>query len=208
MTYRCLEIKVGVVYDMVMAKKVGKKKGFLKSRGKPSHKKKRTHSPVFLPEVPDFVKLIAVQGFTDDEIAGMFGFDPKIIAAWRKMYPSFDKALEEGRTLADLQVVQALHKKATGIQVTRDVPVKVRRSKGKGQYVEEVEVHTITEEHPPETNAIKFWLSNRQKDLWSDRSHHQHTGKKDEPAIGVRDETKRELMSSILSLIQPKPDGA
>lgn len=171
--------------------------------------KKRTRSATFLPETPDVVRAIAMQGVTDDELAWMFGLDPKIIQGWRKMYSDFDAALEEGRTIADLEVIQALHKKAVGTKITKDVPIKVKRAKGRGHFVEEVEVHTITEEIPPETNAIKVWLYNRDPERWGDRTTHRHTGGgKDEPPIGVRHESKMELMSSILSLIQPKPDNA
>lgn len=155
-------------------------------------------SKAFLPKTPEIVKVIAMQGVTDPELAMMFGLDPKIIKSWRKMYPSFDKALEEGRTVADVEVIQALHKKAIGFSYDTDVLVRDKD----GTYVE-----SMTKTVEPETNAIKYWLSNRDPDRWSERRHIQMTGKQGAPDIGVKSETKMELMSSILSLIIPKPDG-
>ena len=155
----------------------------------------------FLPAAPDIVKVIAMQGSTDSEIALMMGLDPKIVKAWREMYPDFDKAIEEGRTAADLEVLEALHKKAVGYEYEKTVVLKSKN----GDRLED-----ITFRVEPETNAIKYWLSNRDPKRWSDRRHMQVTGKQDEPALafGVKHESKVELISSILGLIQPKPDGA
>jgi len=183
-----------------MAKKLSKR---------PLRKKKGTVDiGTFLPMVPDVVKAIAMQGTTDDEMALMFGLSPKTVEAWRKYYPSFDKALEEGRTVADLKVIQALHQTAVGSIRKKDVLVKIRTGHGAGEFSEDVEIHTITEEIPPETNAIKMWLQNRDPKRWNRAARHvQLTGKENEPGIDVKNESKAELMSSILSLIQPKPDG-
>jgi hypothetical protein len=155
----------------------------------------------FLPAAPDIVKVIAMQGSTDSEIALMMGLDPKIVKAWRKMYPDFDKAIEEGRTAADLQVLEALHKKAVGYEYKKEVVVRTK---------DDVFVQEVNHVVEPETNAIKFWLSNRDPKRWSEKRHMQITGKDNEPAVafGVKHESKVELISSILGLIQPKPDGA
>lgn len=159
---------------------------------------RKAKTKAFLPKTPEIVRAIAMQGVTDPELAFMFGLDPKIIKAWRKMYPSFDKALEEGRTVADVEVIQALHKKAVGFTRQYDV---AKYSKDQGAYTLSLE-----EEIQPDTNAIKYWLSNRDPARWSERRHIQVTGKHGAPDVGIKSETKMELMSSILSLIIPKPD--
>ena len=170
-----------------------------KKRGKKAKVRRRTDPSTFLPEFPDVVRAIAMQGVTDDELAFIFGLNPKIVKAWRKIYPDFDKAIEEGRTLADLQVIEALHKKAIGHSYDTDVVIK---------HGKDYSIETLTKTDPPETNAIRYWLSNRDPKRWSDRRHVQVTGKSGEPALGVKQESKVELMQSIISLIQPKPDGA
>lgn len=148
-----------------------------------------------------------MMGATDEEIAFMFGYSADTVKAWRKLYSDFDKAIEDGRTQADLQVLQALHQKAVGFEITKDVPIKVKRGKDH----EEVEVHTITERHPPEFQSIKFWLSNRNPEHWNRAAKQLRVGGTKDGApidLGVKSETKMELISSILGLIQPKPDGA
>jgi len=166
-------------------------------------KRRTAGGPTFLPDLPDVVKAIAMQGVTDDELAFSFGLNPKIIKGWRKLYPEFDKAIEEGRTIADLQVINALHRKATGYQRQYDIAKPV----GRGEDATLVTV-TLVEDVEPETNAIKFWLQNRAPRHWNRASSNVAVGgRKDEPPIGVKTETKMELVSSILSLIQPKPDG-
>lgn len=163
-------------------------------------KRSKTNIGIHLPSAPEIVKAIAMQGVTDDELAFMMGLDPKVIKGWRKIYPDFDGALEEGRTVADLQVIEALHKKATGYDL-----VHTTETEGEDG---EVQTVTRTKQIQPETNAIKFWLQNRAPEQWNVASHVQVTGKKGQPPIdGVKPETKMELMASILSLIQPKPDG-
>lgn len=185
-----LDSSAGIV--SAMAKRTKKR------RGKKAKVQRRTDPSTFLPEFPDVVRAIAMQGVTDDELAFSFGLNPKIIRAWRKIYPDFEKAIEEGRTIADLQVVEALHKKAIGHSYDTDIVIKTKHG---------YEIETITKTDPPETNAIRYWLSNRDPKRWSDRRHLQVTGKGGEPALGVKQESKVELMNSIISLIQPKPDG-
>jgi hypothetical protein len=176
-----------------MAKRLSKR-----TRASRSRIIKKKDIGLHLPSAPEIVKAIAMQGVTDDELAFMFGLPPKTIEGWRKMYDSFDSALEEGRTVADLEVVEALHKKATGYSYEKEFSTK------------EGKVRSFTQHVEPETNAIKFWLQNRTPEQWNRAAKHlQLTGKKGEPNLdGVTPESKLELMSSILSLIQPKPDGA
>ena len=176
-----------------MARRIKKKARRLTGRG-----------ATFLPSMPDVVKAIAMQGCTDDELAWSFGLSPSIIQGWRKMYPSFDKAIIEGRTIADLQVIEALHKRAIGFTRTFDVAKPV----GRGQDAT-LEVVTLEEEVVPETSAIKMWLQNRDPERWNRAGTNlKVSGNKSDPTpIGVKQESKMELMSSILSLIQPKPDG-
>lgn len=163
---------------------------------------KKVESPVFLPDHLDQVRAIAMRGLNDVEMAQCLGINPRLMKKWKEFYPGFEKALEQGRTEADARVVEALFHKATGYQRTRTEERVVGR--GKNQTVLEVEV---TEHFEPDTQAIKYWLSNRAPEHWKERREHSVGGSKDNPTpLGIRQESKLELMSSILSLIQPKPD--
>ena len=164
-------------------------------------KRKQIFAPVvFLPDYPEQVKAIAMRGLSDSEMAAVFGIKPAQLKKWKKFYPSFAEAIEEGRTLADAKVVKALFEKATGYA----------HPETKVHFDKFGDVHTfnVTKHYAPDTRAAEFWLTNRQKQNWKTHQHIAVTGKKGEPPVnpGIRQETKEEVMSSILSLIKPKPD--
>ena len=65
-----------------------------------------------------------------------------------------------------------------------------------------------TKHYKPDIAAIKLWLTNRQREHWKDRQQvGMHGGADDNAPLGLRDETRMEVMSSILALIKPKPDN-
>jgi hypothetical protein len=142
-----------------------------------------------------------MQGLSDDEMASLFGIKPELMQKWKSFYPSFKQAIEEGRTQADAAVVVALFKRATGYSHPEEK-----------QFVIEGDLvtHDTIKHYPPDYSSIKLWLTNRKREHWKDRVEHRVGGSSgsgnDDAPIGVRDETKLELMSSILSLIRAKPD--
>jgi hypothetical protein len=148
---------------------------------------------IFLPDHLEQVRAIAMRGLTDDEMAGVFGIAPGLIQAWKKFYPTFRDAIDQGRTHADAKVVEALYKNATGYTIERDIVTKTGN-------VVSVQVPILAE-----TAAQRFWLTNRSRH-WSEKSHHEHSGKDGAPSIGVKTETKTDIVNSILNLIKPKED--
>lgn len=149
---------------------------------------------VFLPDHLDQVRAIAMRGLSDDEMAAVFGIDPGLIESWRQFYPSFDEAIQEGRTNADANVVAALYQNAVGYERDVDEVVKTRRG---------AEVVTVKKFYPGETNAQKYWLNNRQPTNWGDKVQLGGDRSKGAKPIGVRQETKDEVIASILNLISP-----
>lgn len=152
---------------------------------------------VFLPDYPDQIRAIMMNGFDEDDISELFDISRQQMGIWKAQYPEFKKAVEMGYTDADAEVLKALFQTATGYSHPE---TKVMMWDGE-ILTEEVEKH-----YKPDVQAIKLWLTNRQRKNWSDRKETTHSGDPDAP-IGLRDETKREVMSSILALIQPKPDN-
>ncbi len=164
-----------------------------------ARKKKIERSDVmFLPDHLSQVKAIAMRGLTDQEMAEVFGIKKGLIEKWKEFYPSFNKAIEEGRTEADIKVVQALFEKATGYSHNEE---KIHFDKGG-----KVHTYDTIKQYPPDMAAIKMWMTNRQKEHWTDSTEHRMGGTKDGEPIGVRDETKSEIVNSILGLIKPKSD--
>jgi hypothetical protein len=144
-----------------------------------------------------------MQGLGDDEMAALFGIPDNLFAQWKDFYPSFAKAIETGRTQADAEIVRALYKRAIGYTHPEE---KIFYDSQDGSIIRA----DTTRHYPPDLPSIKLWLTNRKKEQWKDRSDVRHGGASasgnDDAPIGVRDETKLELISSILSLIKPKPD--
>lgn len=144
-----------------------------------------------LPSDELTVSLIAMQGYSDVEIEEIFHLKKGIMRIWRKMYPSFDSALKDGRTLVDAKVTAALYRNAVGYEYTHEVITKT------GSIV------TITETVKPETNAQRLWLSSRNS-AWKQASGVTvNNNNNNVNENGVRAETKQELTSSILALIKP-----
>lgn len=138
-----------------------------------------------------------MRGATDDEIARTFGVSPGTFGAWRKAYPSFEKALDQGRLSVDADVVVSLYRQTQGYEYEEEVAA------GK-----EGRVVTLKKYFKPDTRACEYWLNNRQPENWGSRTTITG-GRKDgaELPIGVKVETRNELIDSILALIPSKPDG-
>jgi uncharacterized SAM-dependent methyltransferase len=108
--------------------------------------------------------------------------------------------LREGRTWADARVLQSLFEVATGYS----------HPETKVHFDKYGDVHTfdMVKHYKPDVEAIKMWMTNRQKDTWRTRQDvgvHGGAGDKSPVGVAVKNETKEQLVSSILSLIQPKP---
>lgn len=159
-------------------------------------KEKGGPSTIFLPDHLDLARRIALQGYTDEEVARMYGFSPDIMEAWRDLYPDFNKAIEEGRTHCDAEVVRALYQRATGYDYNDEVAVG-----GKNPQVLTLKRHAV-----PDVDAIKYWTKNRRKDQWKDKHDHQ-VKSENETKVGLEERTKSELIDSIVNLIHPKDDS-
>ena len=154
-------------------------------------------SRLFLPDHLDQVRAIAMRGVTEEQMCEIFDISPRQMGLWKSQYPLFKEALEAGYTDADAAVLAALYQTAIGY--THDEE-KIFQWDG-----EIIRANTI-KHYKPDVQAIKLWMTNRQREHWADRKETEHSGKADAP-IGLRDETKLEVISSILALIKPKPDN-
>lgn len=154
-------------------------------------------SGIFLPDNTQLVRMIAMKGAADDEIAETFGISPTQFERWRKAYPSMQKALDEGRSRIDADVTVRLYEATQGYKYEEE------QATPKGGVV------TIERYSRPDVDAMKYWLNNRRPDLWSNRNVHTGGRSADgrELPIGVKVETRNEIIEGILQLITPKPDG-
>lgn len=154
--------------------------------------------PIYWPDHVDEIKAIAMTGMTDDEMARALGIHPDKLEAWKQYYPSFAKAIEDGRTHADAQVVAALHANAVGYEYDADEVVRTRKG---------AQVLTVRKKFLPETGAQKFWLTNRKPEWRAGQMLNVGGQKHGKPSDAVQQETKAMVIHSILNMIQPRPDN-
>ena len=114
---------------------------------------------------PEYIKMvyeICLLGANNAELAGIFGVTTTTLENWRKRFPEFEVSMLKGKDLADAKVAKALYKRATGYSHP-DTHI-VKRSD------DTIIITPIIKYYPPDTAAVKFWLTNRQPDKWRDMS--------------------------------------
>lgn len=106
----------------------------------------------------------ARDGLTDEQIAHNMGIRRETLYDYKNKYPNISNALKKGKEVVDIEVENALLKKALGYTITLHKQ-KVTKD---GDVVDiEEEVHIA-----PDTTAQIFWLKNRKKAQWRDKIEH------------------------------------
>lgn len=121
----------------------------------------------FRKEYCELARNYAELGATDKKLAEYFNVSEKTLNTWKEKYPEFLQPLKEGKAVADAKVVQALYNRATGYS---HPDTKFATHEGKITDREEYVKH-----YPPDTTACIFWLKNRQREKWTDRSEVSHS---------------------------------
>lgn len=103
----------------------------------------------------------ARDGLTDEQIAGNIGINTSTLYDWKNKFPKISEALKKGKEVVDIQVENALLKRALGydFQETR-----VEKSDKDGTKIIQTLKHI-----PADTTAQIFWLKNRRPDKWRDK---------------------------------------
>lgn len=103
----------------------------------------------------------ARDGLTDEQISENIGINPSTLYDWKNKFPKISEALKKGKEVVDIQVENALLKRALGydFQETR-----VEKSDKDGTKIIQTLKHI-----PADTTAQIFWLKNRRPDKWRDK---------------------------------------
>lgn len=117
---------------------------------------------------------LCLLGATDEDLAQFFEVCRATISNWKNDHPSFAKALKKGKDIADAEVADSLHKRAIGYSHD-DVHI--------SSYQGVITTTKIKKHYPPDTEAGKFWLKNRQKENFRDKQDHELTGKDGNPLM-------------------------
>ncbi len=103
----------------------------------------------------------ARDGLTDEQIASNMGITAKTLYEWKKKFCEICDALKRGKEVVDIQVENALLKRALGYEYNEisekyEDGVLTERKVTKKQVV-------------PDTTAQIFWLKNRKPEEWRDK---------------------------------------
>lgn len=113
---------------------------------------------------PDGLLLLegwARDGLTDEQIAHNMGCAYSTLREWKDKYPALSAALKRGKEVVDIEVENALLKRAMGYDYVEE-RVEVN---GNGKR----KVTQTTKHVPGDTTAQIFWLKNRRADRWRDK---------------------------------------
>lgn len=127
-------------------------------------------------EEPDKLVLLeawARDGLTDEQIAGNMGINVRTLYNWKKKSIRIFQSLKVNKELADIEVENALRKKALGFRETEQT-VSMRKTVeyANGKRIREVTEPVVVESeryYPPDTTAQIFWLKNRKPGQWRDK---------------------------------------
>lgn len=103
----------------------------------------------------------ARDGLTDEQIAHNMGVRRETLYGWKKKHPNISNALKKGKEVVDIEVENALLKRALGYEYTEE---KVEISEKDGKKVVQTVKHVA-----PDTTAQIFWLKNRRPEKWRDK---------------------------------------
>ena len=103
-------------------------------------------------------------GLTDEQIFKNLGISKDTFYKYKDKYTDFSDALKKGKEVADIEVENALFKRAIGYKY-KEVIKEVKEIDGKkSTYVKEV-----IKEMPGDVAAQIFWLKNRKSSKWKDK---------------------------------------
>ena len=103
-------------------------------------------------------------GLTDEQIFKNLGISRDTFYKYKEKYSDFSEAIKKGKEVADIEVENALFKRAIGYKY-KEVIKEVKEIDGKkSTYVKEV-----IKEMPGDVGAQIFWLKNRKSSKWKDK---------------------------------------
>lgn len=143
----------------------------------------------------------ARDGLTDEQIASNMGITRKTLAEWKTKYSDICDTLKRGKAVVDIQVENALLKRALGYsydEVTRERVLDYDPSTGQvvGSHMEITK--TVKKEVQSDTTALIFWLKNRRPEQWRDKRDVSVEGEisTNNPFKGLSTDELRKLIES------------
>lgn len=126
------------------------------------------------PEKLTLLTAWARDGLLDSQIAKNMGVSEGTLYNYKKKYPAIKEAFRKGKEVVDIEVENALFKKALGYTVTVQKAFKLKDViyGENGKKISEKERIEYAEEKmhiPADTTAQIFWLKNRKPKEWREK---------------------------------------
>lgn len=121
----------------------------------------------YKPEYAEKVYKLCLLGAKDKEIAEIFDIAESTLNLWKKEHEEFSESIKRGKDDADSNVADRLYQRAMGYEHPED---QIFQYQGKPVVV------PTTKHYPPDSTAAIFWLKNRQRGKWSDKTETELTG--------------------------------
>lgn len=115
---------------------------------------------LYKAEYAEQARKLCLLGLTDKELGKFFGVSEQTINAWKKNHSHFLESIQAGRVIADAEVAASTYHRAIGYSHPED---KILQDKGVPIIV------PTTKHYPPDYNAARLWLMNRQRNRWQDK---------------------------------------
>ena len=134
----------------------------------------------------------ARNGLTDEQIAANMGICRDTLIQWKKKYPDISDTLKKGKEIVDIQVENALLKRALGYtytETTEEATFNPLTEK-----YEMAVTKKVTKEVVPDTTAQIFWLKNRKPEEWRDKKDIEHKGTVNNPFASLTTDELRKLI--------------
>ena len=115
----------------------------------------------------------ARSGLVDEQIANNMGISCATLYEWKNRFPEIAEALKKGKEVVDIEVENALLKRALGYdydEITTE----------NGREVKRVRKHVAAD-----VTAQIYWLKNRRPDVWRERRNDAPVAEEDEKRTGV-----------------------
>ena len=135
---------------------------------------------------PDGLMLVegfARDGLSDAQIAQKIGISYQTLYDWEKRFPEFLDAIKKGKAPVDIEVENALLKRALGY----DYEEVITEVEELGEGRQKKHIRKIRKHMPGETAAQIFWLKNRRPGRWRDK-------------VESAPEVANELLQSLMEL--------
>lgn len=144
---------------------------------------------------------MALLGLQENQMAKIMDISIHSIQYWRNNKKGFKEALLRGRTGASIEAVKSLFHRSIGYShpaihfATKKVKEFDKKGRVTKEYNEVIQI-PYTKHYPPDTGALKYFLSTKERAIWAEKTalemthNHLHTITK---KIDMKDMTEEEL---------------